>query len=200
MHVPKPFPTAFYQRSDVTAIAKELLGATLFTQVGDHLTGGKIVETEAYSEREKACHAHLGKKTGRTRIFFEPGGVAYVYLCYGIHHLFNVITHEADQGDAVLIRAIEPITGIDIMQKRRAMSHTDKRLTGGPGRLSQALGIDKRLYGASMQGPDVWIEPPQNISDPLTIVSGPRIGIDYAGEDKDLPWRYWLKGNRWVSR
>ncbi len=194
-------PVSFYTRANVVQIAQELLGKYLYTNINGVLTGGMIVETEAYAgEGDRACHAHLSKRTKRTEIMYHEGGVAYVYLVYGIYHLFNIITNIEGKADAVLIRAIAPEVGIEAMQQRRNMPQLKPNLTAGPGVMSIALGIDKQLYGADVTGETIWIED-KRISIPAdSIAEGPRIGVDYAGEDALLPWRFWVKGNKWVSR
>jgi DNA-3-methyladenine glycosylase len=190
----------FYRRNSVVRIARELLGKVLITNIRGAQTGGMIVETEAYSWKERGCHAFEGKMTARNRIMFEEGGKAYVYLCYGIHHLFNVVTNRKDVAEAVLIRAIQPLEGIEIMAQRREL-HTDSHhLTSGPGKLTRALRIDRTLNGRLMWGSEVWIE--QNglkVSNRL-IEASKRIGIDYAGKDSRLPWRFTLRGNPWISK
>ena len=160
---------------------------------------GMIVETEAYNGRtDKACHAHNNRFTNRTKIMYEAGGVAYVYLCYGIHHLFNIVTNEHGLADAVLIRAVEPVAGVDLMVQRRNMAAGKVALTSGPGSMSKALGIEKAHYGASLMGDTIWLEDGQ--SNDFSIAARKRIGIDYAEEDKDLPWRFIMEGNKWVSK
>jgi len=189
---------SFYQREDVTKIAKELIGKKLLTKIGGRLTGGIIVETEAYSHRERGCHAYNGRKTLRNEVMFEAGGISYVYLCYGIHHLFNVVTNEPGVADAILVRALEPITGEKVMLSR--MNTTSlKRITSGPGKLTKALGIDRGFNGKPLEGNSIWIEEGIKVK-PAQIVTSVRIGIDYAGEDAYLPWRFYLKDSEWVSR
>jgi DNA-3-methyladenine glycosylase len=190
----------FYTRNDVVAIAQELLGKKLLTKINGKITSGIIVETEAYRGwGDKACHANENRKTKRTEIFYEEGGVAYVYLCYGIHHLFNIITNEKDKADAVLIRAIEPVEGMDVILKRRNFTHTKYNLTAGPGALSQALGITTNHYGMDLQGTKIWLEEHANISS-KKIIASPRVGVGYAGNDALLPWRFRIKDNLWTSR
>lgn len=194
-------PLSFYTRPDVVQIAQDLLGKYLYTDRDGIITGGIIVETEAYSgENDRACHAHLNRRTKRTEIMYHQGGVAYVYLIYGIYHLFNIITNQKDKADAVLIRAIEPETGIEEMLLRRNMAVAKPNLTAGPGVLSIALGIDKSLYGADLTGSTIWVEDKGFKVPAESITAGPRIGVDYAGEDALLPWRFWVKGNKWVSK
>jgi DNA-3-methyladenine glycosylase len=190
---------SFYQRSDVTRIAKDLLGKTLFTRIGKKTTSGIIVETEAYSHVEKGCHAYLNRMTKRNEIMFSPGGFAYVYLCYGIHNLFNVVTGIQGTGDAVLIRALEPIEGIGYMKKRMNTDNV-RRITSGPGKLTKALGIDRTFNAKHLTGSDVWIEDEGLAVKKQHIVASRRIGIDYAGKDADLPWRFTIDGNVWVSK
>lgn len=195
--------TSFYRGTDVVQISKQLLGKYLVTNFDGQYTSGRIVETEAYrAPDDKACHAHLNRFTKRTRVMFEPGGVAYIYLCYGIHHLFNVVTAEQGMAHAILIRAIEPVDGIEIMQQRRGMNHRKPQLTAGPGVMSKALGINKSYTGISLTAPDspIWLEDRGDQLLKEDISSGPRIGIDYAEECKDWPWRFWIQGNGWVSR
>ena len=193
-------PLAFYRQADVVAIARQLLGKTLVTQIGNRVTAGRITETEAYcGATDKACHAHLNKRTKRTAVMFGPGGHAYVYLCYGIHQLFNVVTNVNGSADAVLIRAVEPLAGEDIMLARRGFSTPKPTLTAGPGSVSKALGITTAHYGESLVGETIWIEDAANLlaSD---YVATTRIGVDYAGEDALLPWRFYVKNSRFVSR
>lgn len=192
---------SFYERDDVLTISKELLGKFLMTSINGVVTGGMIVETEAYNGRcDKACHAFPGKRTKRTEIMYKAGGKAYVYLCYGIHYLFNITTNVVDKADAVLVRAIEPVEGIDIMLKRRNLQVLKPQISAGPGVLTQALGITKNHYGADLSGPEVWIEDRNNTINPDSIVAGPRIGVAYAEEDALLPWRFYIEGNKFVSK
>lgn len=192
---------SFYTRSDVVQIAQELLGKYLFTNFDGVITGGMIVETEAYAgEGDQACHSHLNRRTNRTEIMYHEGGVAYVYLVYGIYNLFNIITNQKDKADAVLIRAIEPTVGIEEMLLRRGMPTIKPNLTAGPGVMSIAMGINKKLYGEDLTGETVWIED-GGIQVPESEMGvGPRIGIDYAGDDSLLPWRFWMKDSKWVSK
>ncbi|GAA4014808.1 DNA-3-methyladenine glycosylase [Hymenobacter fastidiosus] len=193
-------PVAFYQRSDVVQIARELLGKYLFTTIGGVLTGGRIVETEAYAHSgDQACHSHLGRYTNRTRVMYEAGGVAYCYLIYGRYTLFNIITNEAGKADAVLIRGLEPVEGIAEMLLRRGLSAPARNLTAGPGLLTQALGITTQHYGTDLGGDLIWLEDQQEPVPADLILASPRVGIDYAGADAALPWRFRLKGSPWVS-
>lgn len=189
---------SFYTRSNVVAVARELLGKILSTKINGLTTSGMIVETEAYSEKEKGCHAYKGM-TPRNAVMYDDGGVAYVYLCYGIHQMVNVVTNTKGIADAVLIRALEPLTGIDVMKERMQVKH-DKRITSGPGKLTRALGIDKSFNGKSLAGNELWIEDWGKKVKPSQISKSPRIGIDYAGDDALLPWRFMIKGNEWISK
>lgn len=191
---------AFYQGDDVVKIARDLLGKGLFTSINGVTTGGIIVETEAYSWKERGCHAYNARKTDRNAIMFEKGGHAYVYLCYGIHYLFNVVTNVSGTADAVLIRALEPLTGIKEMQLRRGELTNHYSLTSGPGKLSKALGINRSLNGKNLLHNEVWIEDLGKKIVKKDIEVSKRIGIDYAGDDAHLPWRFNIKGNKWVSR
>lgn len=190
-------PRSFYQRADVVEIAKDLLGKVLVTTIDGVLTTGRIVETEAYSGRgDKACHAN-GRRTPRTEIMYGDGGYAYVYLCYGIHHLFNVVTNTKDIADAVLVRAIEPIEGLKTMQERR--NHTKYKLASGPGTLTEALGIRKKMTGTDLTEDAIWIGEIKH-PEPIDILSDTRIGVEYAEEDALRPWRFLIAGNKYVSK
>lgn len=189
----------FYQRTNVVVIARELLGKVLFTRIRNKTTAGIIVETEAYSRKEKGCHAYGNRMTKRNEIMFGPGGYAYVYLCYGIHNLFNIVTNEANVADAILIRALEPVEGIGLMMQRMQVSN-HSRITSGPGKLTKALGIDRSLNGAWLMDGKVWVEDAGHTIKKADIMASERIGIDYAGEDAKLPWRFTIKGNHWVSK
>jgi len=188
----------FYQHDDVTRVAKALLGKLLVTNMNGQTTAGLIVETEAYSHKERGCHAYNNKLTQRTKVMFGEGGHAYVYLCYGIHHLFNAVTNRPGIGDAVLIRALEPTQGLDVMMERMG-TDIPRRITSGPGKLSKAMGIDRSLNGFPLTGPELWIEDGQKITR-NSILADTRIGIDYAGKDAKLPWRFTIRDNSWVSR
>ncbi len=190
--------SSFYTGKDVVKIARSLIGKALFTRLKGKITSGIIVEAEAYSSRERGSHSYLGRMTERNKIMFGEGGHAYVYLCYGIHHLFNVVTNEVGKADAVLIRALEPTVGLEWMKLRM---NTDKiyRITSGPGKLAKALGIDRNLNGEKLVPGKVWLEDGMPVPR-SQIVASPRIGIDYAGPDARLPWRFTLKGNAWISK
>lgn len=190
----------WYRNESVTDLAKGLLGKLLCTREDGRTTKGMIVEAEAYCGRnDKACHANGNRMTRRNKIMFSSGGHAYVYLCYGIHHLFNVVTNSEGFADAVLIRALEPVEGADIMKERRNMLSLQKRLTSGPGALSQAMGISLTHYGERLDGDRIWIEQGIEI-DPGLILATTRVGVEYAGEDAQKPWRFYIRGNTWVSK
>lgn len=191
---------SFFRRPEVTAVARDLLGKVLVTDIDGKKCAGMIVETEAYAAFDKACHAHEGKRTTRTEPMFGPGGTSYVYLCYGIHHLFNISTNEAHIGEAVLIRALEPLDGIEHMLERRGMPVAVPRLTAGPGALSQAMGIDRRHTALPVFGPELWIEDRGIMVPQQDVVIGTRVGVAYAGEDAYRPYRFWIRGNAWVSK
>jgi DNA-3-methyladenine glycosylase len=194
-------PYSFYQNNDVNALAIQLLGKQLFTQINGVITAGTIVETEAYmGVGDKASHAYGGRLTERTKTMYLDGGVSYVYLCYGIHHLFNVVTAALNTPHAVLIRGIEPTIGIETMLKRRNMPVLKSNLTAGPGALSKALGIDRTMNGKDLTGEEVWIEDSPLIFGKDQIVAAPRVGVAYAEDHALLPWRYYVKGNKFVSK
>jgi DNA-3-methyladenine glycosylase len=192
-------PSSFYLNPNVVEVAKLLLDKYLCTNIDNQLTIGKIVETEAYcGATDKACHAHF-HRTKRNQVMFSQGGVAYVYLCYGIHHLFNVVTNVEGQADAVLIRAIEPVVGIDTMLQRRNMKKLMYRISAGPGTVSQALGINTAFYGADLQGDTIWIADNKPVAIE-NITASTRIGVEYAEEDALLPWRFRIRANAWTGK
>lgn len=194
-------PFSFYQNQDVNQLAVQLLGKQLYTFIDGELTGGTIIETEAYNGiDDKASHAYGGRFTDRTKVMYEEGGVSYVYLCYGIHHLFNVVTAPKGTPNAVLVRGLEPIKGIDVMLRRRNMAVLKPNITAGPGALSKAMGIDKKLNAKDLCGDEIWIEDPGLSIDSNDIIAVPRVGVDYAADHALLPWRYYVKGNKFVSK
>ncbi|GJM34501.1 MAG: putative 3-methyladenine DNA glycosylase [Saprospiraceae bacterium] len=193
----------FYQREDVLQISKDLLGKYLVTNFEGQLTAGMIVETEAYrAPDDKASHAYLNRFTDRTKVMFEAGGVAYIYLCYGIHHMFNVVTAQEGIAHAILIRAMEPVDNIELMQQRRQFDRLKPQLTAGPGVMSKALGILTQYTGTSLVAPDspIWIEDRDHIIPPEAIVASPRVGVDYAEECASWPWRFRVKNSKWTSK
>src|SRR6266498_3038614 len=194
-------PREFYTRSNVLTVARELLGKLLVVPARDgKRISGIIVETEAYrGPQDRASHAYGGRRTDRTRTMYEIGGTAYVYFVYGMYYQFNVVTNVTDIPHAVLVRALEPVEGIELMRTRRR-GRSDQRLTNGPGKLCIALGIDRALDRADLLGDRVWIEKGTWRIPPSAIASGPRIGIDYAGAWAAMPWRFWIGNNPFVSR
>ncbi len=196
----KKLPVSFYRRENVLEIAKELLGKILVTNQDGIVTSGRIVEVEAYNGIvDKASHAFGGKRTNRNEIMYADGGAAYVYLCYGIHHLFNVVTHTKETPHAILIRALEPVKGIDEMLKRVGKKQLDSTITRGPGNLSKALGITTLQTGVSLLGKELFVGDDGFKFSKNEIVASPRIGVDYAGKDALLPYRFFIKGNSFVS-
>jgi DNA-3-methyladenine glycosylase len=194
-------PEKFYSTGHVTDIARNLLGKVLYTFFDNELTGGKIVEAEAYcGQTDRASHAFKNKLTPRTRTMFGKPGTAYVYLCYGIHELFNVVTNINGMADAVLIRAIEPVVGFETIKIRRNINSNSINLTSGPGKLSKALKISRNQNGIDLTSKTggLWIEKGIEELD-SKIIASKRIGVDYAGPDAALPWRFYLESNKWVS-
>jgi DNA-3-methyladenine glycosylase len=201
----------FYLRNDTAAIARDLLGKLLVvpTETGERVSG-MIVETEAYlGETDRAAHSYGGRRTARNEITYAIGGHVYVFFIYGMYYQLNVVCGQVNSPHVVLIRAIEPVEGIEIMRERRGFSsepeavatgsRRDTNLTSGPGKLCIALDIDRRLNGEDLLGEKIWIEKHETVTD-TEITVGTRIGIDYAGEDAKLPLRFCLEGNAYVSR
>jgi len=191
---------AFFQNPDVVSVAKNLLGKVICARIDGEYCEAMITETEAYAgQNDKACHAHMGRITKRTATMYDKGGTTYIYLCYGIHHLFNIVTNREGAADAVLIRAIEPLKGIEIMLSRRNMNKRKPVVFSGPGKLTQALGIDKSLNATDLvNSEDLFIADHSFEID--QVVATTRIGIDYAEEDALLPWRFYISGNKFVSQ
>jgi len=193
-------PPDFFTRHDVVQIAKDLLGCYLITEMEGIRTIGRISETEAYrAPDDRACHAYGNRRTPRTETMFHEGGHAYIYLCYGIHHLFNVVTGPKETAHAVLIRAIEPVEGVDTMLLRRNMQQVKPALTTGPGAMSQALGLSTALDKQYLLAPDSPIRL-QNRNALLTdsdIIAAPRIGVNYAGDCAAWKWRFYLKASNY---
>lgn len=188
-------PKDFYLQEDVVDLSKQLLGKYLFTKEGKTITAGIITETEAYAGiTDRASHAFGGRRTERTETMYAEGGISYVYLCYGMYSLFNVVTNQKGIPHAVLVRAIHPAEGIEKILERRKATQLKKGLTTGPGKVAMALGIHFKTHNAKdLGGNKVWIED-RGIKIPTKkINSGPRIGVDYAGEDAKLPYRFWIE-------
>jgi len=184
-------PLEFYLRNDVVEVSRELLGKVLCSNQDGQITKAVITETEAYAGiSDRASHAYGGRRTRRTEPMFRQGGTAYVYLCYGIHHLFNVVVGDVDVPLAILIRAAKPVEGIEVMRQRRKQPGNGKICLAGPGTLTQALGIETELTGTSLLEDRIWIEDQQMPVRPQDITVGPRIGIDYAEEDAKRPYRF----------
>ena len=191
----------FYIRPDVVTIARELLGKHLLTQIDGVVTGGIITETEAYAGTEdKASHAWNGRRTNRTEVMYGPGGTAYIYLCYGVHSLFNVVTNRKDIPHAVLVRAIQPVEGVATILKRLGRARYSDGITTGPGKVTKALGIHYSQTGADLTirpenpgEPGIWIEDRKFDFSEYRLEVSPRIGVDYAGKDASLPYRFLLR-------
>ncbi|MCB0593165.1 MAG: DNA-3-methyladenine glycosylase [Lewinellaceae bacterium] len=200
---PTRLARSFFTREDVLLVSRELLGKYLVTDFGAGRTAGRIVEVEAYrAPEDKASHAYGNRYTERTKVMYARGGHAYIYLCYGIHHLFNVVTGAEGMAHAVLIRALEPAAGTGLMLRRRRMSKIAPRLTAGPGVLSQAMGITRQHTGTDMLAPHspIWIESREAPVSEEDIIAAPRIGVAYAEECAAWEWRFYLRGNAWVSK
>jgi len=198
----KALPQSFYLEGDVVDISKKLLGKIIVTDIDAETTISRIVETEAYNgSMDKACHAYPNRKTPRTEVMFKEGGRSYVYLCYGIHYLFNIVTNKENEPNAVLIRAVEPLRGFDIMENRRKI-HNRINLTNGPGKLASALGITRNLNDITLYDPSssIWLGVEEGEGQDLEIIQTTRVGVDYAEEDALLRWRFYIKDNPYVSR
>ena len=195
-----------YTRADTLQIASELLGKLIVVpdETGARVSG-MIVETEAYlGEIDKAAHSYGGRRTPRNEITYAEGGKIYVFFIYGMYFQLNIVTHESETPHVVLIRAVEPVEGIETMRTRRMLKNPaakmkDENLTSGPGKLCIAFGITRELNGADLSGDKIWLENYQTFS-AAEIATGKRIGIDYAAEFAEKPWRFWVKNNKFVSR
>lgn len=195
----KKLPQEFYLRDDVVQVAKELLGKVLVTHFDGIRTSGRIVETEAYAgETDRASHASKGR-TNRTEVMFGEGGRAYVYLCYGIHQMFNIVTSTAGTPHAILIRALEPIEGIQDMLIRTGKKKLDATLTRGPGNVGKALGFHTSQCGLSLNSKELYVADDGFAVEEGSVVATPRIGVDYAGEHAAWHYRFYLKGSPYVS-
>lgn len=204
----KKLPREFYTRADTLQIARDLLGKLLVvtTETGERVSA-MIVETEAYlGVEDKAAHSYGNRRTPRTETMFALGGTVYIFFIYGMYFQFNVVVNRENTPHAILIRGVEPVENIELMRERRALKSKnpaakmpDANLTSGPGKLCIALGIDKTFNNESLLGDRVWLEDYKTFSD-TEIISGKRIGVDYAAEYAEKPWRFWVKDNRFVSR
>lgn len=187
----------FYTQKDVVSIARQLIGKVLFTRINNEVCSGIITETEAYAGiSDKASHAYGNMRSKRTEVMYREGGIAYIYLIYGMHSLFNVVTNIQEIPHAVLIRSIFPLEGLEAMQKRKKGAEITYKAGIGPGRLSKILGIDYSMSGMHLHktenGNAIWIEDQGNFIQQDKLNVGKRIGIDYAGKDADLPYRFWI--------
>ncbi len=199
-HTFKKLSDQFFLRRDTFGVARDLLGKLLVVPAPDGTRiSGMIVETEAYlGTEDKAAHGYGGRRTARNEITYAEGGHVYVFFVYGMYYQLNLVTGPAEYAHVVLIRAVEPVEGIDIMRQRRGKM-ADKNLTSGPGKLTIAFGIDRSYNGEHLSGDRIWVERCKNFRK-SEIVSGPRVGIDYAEEFVDVPWRCWVSGNPFVSK
>ncbi len=196
----QPLSSGFYDRSDVLTIARELLGKIIVTNFNGELTTARIVETEAYAGvTDKASHAYGGRRTARTEVMYGEAGVAYVYLCYGIHQMFNIVTNKVDIPHAILIRGAEPLTGIPVMLQRTGKKTADFTLTRGPGNVAKALGINTSRTGHSLLEDKFYLTSDGFVPPEEDIIATPRIGVDYAGADALLPYRFVIINNKYVS-
>jgi DNA-3-methyladenine glycosylase len=196
----KKLDYSFYTRSDPIQIAKELLGKILITRFNDVITSGRIVETEAYAGvTDRASHAFGGRRTKRTETMYHKGGTAYVFLCYGMHHLFNIVTNEREIPHAILIRSVEPLQGIETMLKRTGKKKLNYTLTRGPGNVSKALGLTTQHSAKSLLSNQIFLADDGYRVANSQIQITPRIGVGYAGEDAMLPYRFMIKDNKYVS-
>lgn len=203
MNLPRKYrkpEISFYRDNNVLLTARKLLGKILVTQFDGVISSGIIVETEAYSGiTDKASHAYGNRRTSRTEVMYAEGGLAYVYLCYGIHHLFNVVTGEKDLPHAILVRAIEPLEGKEIMLRRTGKKKWDNSIGSGPGNVTRALGIHTLHSGTSLSGDEIFIADNDISFQDADVIVTPRIGVDYAGEDAKLPYRFAVKGHLNIS-
>ncbi|MBL7739623.1 MAG: DNA-3-methyladenine glycosylase [Chitinophagaceae bacterium] len=194
-------PVSFYRRKNVFQVARELLGKLIVTKWDNVVTSARIIETEAYAGiTDKASHAYGARRTSRNEVMYAHGGVSYVYLCYGIHHLFNVVTNTEGTPHAILVRAGEPVEGVETMLKRTGKKKWDHTLTRGPGNLSKALGIYTHHNGLSLNDDEHLLIMDDGFRYKRSeIIASPRIGVDYAGKDALLPYRFFIKGSPYVS-
>ncbi|MCQ2280375.1 MAG: DNA-3-methyladenine glycosylase [Bacteroidales bacterium] len=184
----------YFLNDNVVFLAKDLLGKYVFTMIDGQLAGGMISETEAYcGTNDRASHAFGGRRTKRNEMMYARGGVAYIYLCYGMHHMLNFVTNGQGTPDAVLIRGIIPTHGEELMLRRTGKTQGSLALTDGPGKVCKALGINMQLNGVSLNSDILWVEDRGVVIPSNQIAAGPRIGVDYAGEDAKLPWRFFLQ-------
>lgn len=196
----KKLALSFYNRKDVVKIARDLLGKIVVTNFDGEITSGKIVETEAYvGIIDKASHAFSGKRTARNEHMYASAGTAYVYICYGMHQMLNIVTNQKEIPDAVLIRSIEPVKGIEIMMERTGKKISDKTITRGPGNVGKSLGIYKHHSGLNLLDEEIYLLDNEEIIPDEQIGVSKRIGVESAGADALLPYRFFVKGNKYVS-
>ena len=196
----KKLPLSFYNRKDVLTIAREMLGKVVYTNIDGQITSGRIVETEGYvGTIDKASHAFGGRRTPKNEHMYHGAGTAYIYVCYGMHQMLNIVTNEEDMPDAVLIRAIEPIMGWDIMAQRTGKNESDPTITRGPGNVGKALGVHKRYSGIHLLDEVIYLMDDGFKLPEDAIGVSHRIGVESAGEDALLPYRFYIKGNMYVS-
>jgi DNA-3-methyladenine glycosylase len=193
-------PTEFYLRENTIRVSRDLLGKLLVVPSADgERVSGMIVETEAYlGIKDKAAHSYGGRRTARNEITYADGGHVYVFFVYGMYYQLNLVTGPAEHAHVVLIRAVEPVEGVELMRERRG-NMPDKNLTSGPGKLTIALAIDRSYNGEHLSGDRIWVEEYRNFKK-SEVASGPRVGIDYAEEFIEMPWRFWVKANSFVSK
>lgn len=192
--MPRKLPADFYLRDDVVQVSRDLLGKVLCTKINGAVTKAVITETEAYAGiGDRASHAFGDRRTKRTEPMYGPGGHAYVYLCYGIHHLFNVVTNVEGVPHAVLVRAGRPRAGVETMVSRRGKQKADSQLMAGPGTIAQALGITTALTGANLRSKMIWIEDHDIAVASNDVTVGPRVGVDYAADDAERPYRFRIR-------
>lgn len=196
----KKLPLSFYHRKDVVQIARELLGKIIITTFDGNLTSGRITETEAYvGLTDKASHSFGNRRTARNEHMYGAAGIAYVYICYGMHQMFNIVTNDKDVPDAVLVRAVEPMKGVGTMLKRTGKKKLDRTLTRGPGNVGKALGIFKHHSGLKLTSKEMYIVEDKFSLAEENIGTSIRIGVEGAGPDGLLPYRFYIRGNKYVS-
>lgn len=194
-------PVDFYQQSDVVSVARQLLGKHVYSLINGNLTGGIIIETEAYrGPDDRGSHAFNNKRTPRNEMMYRAGGVAYMYICYGIHDMLNIVTGTDGMSHAALIRAIKPTEGLEIMRIRRGIFDQDRRLCQGPGALAKALGLTKLHNGEDLQGEALWLTDEGTNFDDDQVIASARVGMNFDGPFKTIPWRFYVRGNPYVSR
>ena len=194
-------PLSFFQRPDVLTIARELLGMHLCTKIDGQLTTGRIVETEAYRHTgDDSMTLHLQRKRRQAQALFAAGGTAYIYTVYRVHSLFNIVCHDAEHPDTVLVRAVEPLAGVEEMLRRRGLAAPARNLTAGPGLLCQALGLTPALTGEPLTGSLIWVEDHGALISQEQVLASSRVGLAYAGPAAvNLPWRFRLRDSPWTS-